>query len=213
MYWLFRTLTASIGKKQIMAVTGISFCLFLAVHLIGNLTLYGGRDFFLSYVDHLHAFGYLVTAAEWGMVVLALVHIFTGLLLFYENVRARPVSYAVKKNAGGRTIGSATSPYTGVLILVFVLLHLLVFRLVDKTSTNDFVILTQTFAHSGWAFFYLAAVIIVAIHVSHGFWSGFQTLGLNHPKYMPFIRKLGILFSVVVGAGFGSIPIFVFYTI
>jgi succinate dehydrogenase / fumarate reductase cytochrome b subunit len=212
MNWLFRTITASIGKKQIMAVTGLGFCLFLATHLIGNLTLYGGRDFFLSYVDHLHALGYLVTVAELGLVVSAVVHILTGLLLFYENLRARPVRYAVKRNAGGRTIGSATAPYTGVLILVFIVVHLLTFRFVDKTSTNDFVILSRTFEHFGWALFYIAAVIIVAIHVSHGFWSGLQTFGLNHPKYMPIIRRLGILFSVVVGAGFASIPIFLFST-
>ncbi|MBN1104069.1 MAG: succinate dehydrogenase cytochrome b subunit [Deltaproteobacteria bacterium] len=210
MNWLFRTVISSIGKKQIMAVTGLGFCLFLATHLAGNLTLYGGKELFLSYVDHLHALGYLITAAEIGLVVFALAHVITGLFLFFENVMARPVRYAVKRSAGGRTIGSATAPYTGILILVFILIHLLTFRFVDKTTTNDFLILTQKFAHSGWAIFYIVGVIIVAVHVSHGLWSGFQTLGLNHPKYMPLIRKGGILFSVVVGAGFASIPLFVF---
>lgn len=210
MNWLFRTFVSSVGKKQIMAVTGLGFCLFLATHLVGNLTLYGGRDFFLSYVDHLHALGYLVTAAEIGLIVCALAHIFTGLLLFVENYRARPVNYAVQKSAGGSTLGSRTAPYTGVLILVFVVIHLLTFRLVDKTATNDYLILTQKFTQFGWALFYAVGVVIVAVHVSHGFWSGFQTLGLNHPKYMPYIRTLGILFSVVVGAGFASIPVFVF---
>jgi succinate dehydrogenase / fumarate reductase, cytochrome b subunit len=210
MNWFFRTFISSIGKKQIMAVTGLGFCLFLATHLVGNFTLYGGREFFLSYVDHLHALGYLVTAAEIGLIVCAVAHILTGLLLFLENSRARPVNYAVKKDAGGSTIGSRTAPYTGVLILVFVVIHLLTFRLLDKTATNDYLILTQKFAQFGWALFYVVGVVIVAVHVSHGFWSGFQTLGLNHPKYMPFLRKVGILFSVVVGAGFASIPVFVF---
>jgi len=209
MNWLFRTITSSIGKKQIMAVTGLGFCLFLATHLAGNLSIYGGRDLFLSYVAHLKALGYLVTGAEIGLVVFALAHVITGLLLFFENVRARPVRYAVKKNAGGRSIGSATAPYTGVLILAFVLTHLLTFRFVDKTTTNDFLILTQKFAQTGWALFYIVGVIIVAVHVSHGLWSGFQTLGLNHPKYMPFIKRVGIVFSIVVGAGFASIPLFV----
>jgi succinate dehydrogenase / fumarate reductase cytochrome b subunit len=210
MNWLFRTFISSIGKKQIMAVTGLGFCSFLAMHLMGNLSLYGGRDLFLSYVDHLHALGYLITAAEIGLIVCAVAHIFTGLLLFLENTRARPVNYAVKKGAGGSTLGSTTSPYTGVLILVFIVIHLLTFRLVDKTATNDYLILTQKFDQFGWALFYVVGVVIVAVHVSHGFWSGFQTLGLHHPKYMPFIRKVGILFSVVVGAGFASIPVFVF---
>jgi succinate dehydrogenase / fumarate reductase cytochrome b subunit len=209
MRWFVRFVSSSAGKKQIMAVTGLGFCLFLATHLVGNLTLYGGRNFFLSYIEHLHSLGYLITAAELGLVFFALVHIAFGLVLFIENNAARPVRYAVKKNAGGRTLGSATSPYTGLLILVFVLIHLLTFRFVDKTSVTDFEILTQKLAQPGWALFYIAGVVIVAIHISHGFWSGFQTLGLNHPKYMPLIKRFGMLFSIIMGAGFASIPVFV----
>jgi len=209
MNWLTNTLGTSIGKKLMMAVTGFCFCGFLAVHLIGNLTIYGGKDFFLSYVEHLHSLGVLITVAEWGLLILALIHILTGLTLFYQNLQARPVKYQVNKAAGGRTIGSATMPYTGILILLFVLLHLFTFRFVDKTNITDFNILIQTFAGFGYVLIYLVAVIIVAFHVSHGFWSLFQTLGLNHPKYMPFIMGLGIVFSIVVGVGFGFIPIYV----
>ncbi|MEJ2723682.1 MAG: hypothetical protein P8175_03375 [Deltaproteobacteria bacterium] len=132
MNWLMTTLTSSTGKKQIMAVTGLAFCLFVAVHLIGNLSIYGGRDLFLSYVEHLHSWGYLLTAVELFLILLALLHIAVGLILFIENLRARPVRYAVKKNAGGRTIGSATAPYTGFLILCFIVVHLLKFRFVAK---------------------------------------------------------------------------------
>jgi succinate dehydrogenase / fumarate reductase cytochrome b subunit len=212
MKWLIATLTSSMGKKQIMAVTGLAFCLFVAVHLIGNLTIYGGRNLFLSYVEHLHGWGYVLTAAELGLVLFALLHIAIGLILFIENLRARPVRYAVKKNAGGRTIGSITAPYTGFLTLCFIVVHLIKFRFVDKTTTNDYLLLSDTFAQLGWGLFYVAGVIIVAVHVSHGFWSGFQTLGLNHPKYMPFIKSLGIVLSVIIGVGFVSIPIFIWST-
>ena len=213
MNWLFRTATSSIGKKQIMAVTGLGFCVFVATHLIGNLTIYGGKALFLSYVEHLHALGYLVTVAEWGLVLFAALHVVTGLLLFWENLRARPVRYAVKKRAGGRTLGSATAPYTGVLILGFITVHLIKFRFVEKNTINDFVILTDTFSRWGWALFYVVGVIIVAVHVSHGFWSGFQTLGLNHPRYMPFVMRFGLVLSVILGVGFASIPIFILSTI
>ena len=213
MNWPVRTFVSSIGKKLIMAVTGLLFCGFLATHLIGNLTLYGGKNLFLAYVEHLHSWGYLVNVAELGLVVFGVIHVVMGLILFYENWKARPTGYAVKKWAGGRTIGSATAPYTGILILIFVVVHLITFRFVDKTQINDFVILTNTFAGLGYVLFYVVAVIIVAFHVSHGFWSGFQTLGLNHPKYMPFIRIVGIAFSILVGVGFGSIPLFVLSTV
>lgn len=213
MNWLVRTLWSSIGKKLLMALTGLAFCGFLVTHLIGNLTVYGGKGLFLSYVEHLHAWGYLITAAEWGLVLFGLIHIITGLLLFYENWKARPVRYAVKKWAGGRTIGSATAPYTGILILIFIIVHLLAFRFVDKTSIDDYGILSRTFAQFGYVLFYIAGVIIVAVHVSHGFWSGFQTLGLNHPKYMPLIRRLGLAFSIVIGIGFGSVPVYLLLSI
>ncbi len=212
MNWLMKNLTSSIGKKQVMAVTGLAFSLFLVTHLIGNLTLYGGKELFISYVEHLHSLGYLITVAEWGLILFAVLHIGTGLLLFIENRRARPVNYAVKKGAGGQTIGSTTAPYTGILILVFLVFHLLRFRFVDKVETNDFIILSLTFEQIGYVIFYVAAMIVVGVHVSHGFWSGFQTLGLSHPKYMPFITRLSSIFAWVVGLAFISIPLFILLT-
>jgi succinate dehydrogenase / fumarate reductase, cytochrome b subunit len=214
MNWLVKTFTSSIGKKQVMAVTGLCFCLFITVHLMGNFTIYAGKDSFLSYVDHLHSVEALVTLAEIGLIFLAVFHIGMGLFLFFENRRARPAPYALKKSAGGQTIGSWTAPYTGVLILVFVIFHLIKFRFVDKMTIDDFVILSRTFADFGfWTLFYIAGVILVAVHVSHGFWSGFQTLGLSHPKYMPLIERLAIIFSLVIGIGFASIPVFLFLSL
>ena len=214
MNWLVKTFTSSIGKKQVMAVTGLLFCLFVTIHMMGNLTIYAGKDSFLSYVDHLHSFESLVTVAEFGLILLAVLHIGMGLFLFLENRRARPAPYAVKKSAGGQTLGSWTAPYTGVLILVFVIVHLIKFRFVDKMTIDDFLILSKTFADFGfWTLFYIAGVIVVAIHVSHGFWSGFQTLGLSHLKYMPLVERLGIIFSFIIGIGFASIPVFVFLSL
>jgi succinate dehydrogenase / fumarate reductase cytochrome b subunit len=214
MNWLVKTFSSSIGKKQVQAVTGLLFCLFVAVHLMGNLTIYAGKEAFLSYVDHLHSVEALVTVAEFGLIFFAVLHIGMGLYLFLENRRARPVVYAVDKSAGGRTIGSRTAPYSGALILVFVIFHLIKFRFVDKMTINDFTILSNTFAEFGfWTLFYIAGVIVVAVHVSHGFWSGFQTLGLNHPKYMPFVERVGIVFSLIIGIGFASIPIFLFLSL
>ena len=196
-----------------MAVTGLGFCLFVLIHLLGNLTIYGGKESFLSYVEKLHSLGSLVTLTELGLAVFAVLHIVIGLLLFVQNLQARPVRYAVSKRAGGRTLGSITAPYTGLLILVFIVVHLLKFRFVDKTTTNDFLILSATFTQVAYVVFYLFGVAVVAVHVSHGFWSGFQTIGLNHPKYMPLVQRFGILFSIVLGIGFASIPVYILSTL
>jgi succinate dehydrogenase / fumarate reductase cytochrome b subunit len=209
MNWLTTTFTSSIGKKLLMAITGFFFCFFLTVHLAGNLTLYGGNDMFNSYASHLHALGVLLVVAEWSMLFLALIHILTGLTLYYQNLRARGQGYKLKKWAGGRTLGSATMPYTGVLLLFFVIFHLLNFHFVDKSQTTIYAIVTAAFSNPFHVILYVAAMIVVAIHVSHGFWSAFQTVGANHPKYMPTFRTLSVLFALLVGFGFGLLPIYI----
>lgn len=209
MNWLVRTFTTSVGKKQLMAVTGFLFLLFLAVHLAGNLTIYRGAESFNSYSEHLHGLGLLLVVAELGLLFFALVHITTAVFVFLENRRARPQGYAVDKSGGGRTLSSRSMPYTGLFILAFVVIHLLgVSRFfVDRSTRTVFQVVTELFSHPGYIVFYTASMVIVALHVRHGLWSAFQTVGANHPKYMPFIERLSIAFAVVVGIGFGTLPI------
>lgn len=209
MNWLISTLKSSVGKKIMMSITGLCFCGFLAAHLGGNLTIYGGKEMFNSYAEHLHSLGILLTFAEWGLLIFALIHVLIGLTLFYQNYKARPVRYHVNKSGGGRTLGSRTMPYTGILLLAFVLFHLLNFHFVDKTDTTIYSIVTEAFNNPLYVLLYITAMVVAAIHVSHGFWSAFQTLGANHPKYMPFIRLMSLVFALLVGIGFGALPIFI----
>ena len=209
MNWLTNTFGSSVGKKLMMAVTGLFFCVFLVLHLAGNMTIYMGKDAFNSYAEHLHSLGPLLILAEWGLLIFAVIHISTGLFLFYQNFKARPTRYAVNKRAGGRTLGSATMPYTGVILLLFVIYHLFNFHFVDKTHTTISQIVSTAFAQPSYVLIYTFAMIIAAVHVSHGFWSAFQTLGANHPKYTPLLRGLSLVFSLIVGIGFGFIPIYV----
>ncbi len=209
MNWLFRTLSTSVGKKQLMAVTGLLFLLFLATHLLGNLSVYGGGASFVTYAEHLHALGKLLVAAEVMMAVALIIHVCTAVVLFFQNRSARPVKYAVDKNGGGRTFSSQAMPYTGLLILGFIGVHLATFshHIVDQTTRNIFEIAVAVFSHKVFLAIYLLGVLVVAFHVRHGLWSAFQTVGANHPKYMPFIQKFSIVFAVIVALGFGSLPL------
>ena len=208
MKWVTRTFSTSVGKKQLMAVTGFLFLLFLTGHLLGNLSVYGGPASFVSYAEHLHALGKLLLAAEIGMAVALLVHVTTAVFLFFENRRARPVRYEVDKGGGGRTLSSQTMPYTGLLILGFIGVHLATFshHIVDQTTRNIFQIAAAVFSNPIYLAIYVIGVLLVTFHVRHGLWSAFQTVGANHPKYMPFIQKLSIVFAVIVAIGFGSLP-------
>ena len=142
-----------------------------------------------------------------------IIHLSLGLILFFENRSARPVKYTMDKSGGGRTFSSQTMPYTGLLILGFIGVHLSNFshHLVDQTNRTIFQITVEVFSHKGYLAFYLFSMVIVALHVRHGLWSAFQTVGANHPKYMPFIEKLSIVFAVIVGIGFGSLPLVILW--
>ena len=213
MSWLLNTLGSAIGKKLMVAITGLGFCGFLTVHLAGNLTIYGGKESFNSYSEHLHAWGPLLTLAELGLAVFALIHILTGATLFYQNLKARPQRYSVNKSAGGRSLGSRTMPYTGIFLLAFVVFHLINFHFVDKTGTTIYAIVSGAFDNPMYVIIYVIAMVIAAVHISHGFWSAFQTMGANHPKYMPLIKKIGVAFSLIVGIGFGALPVYLFFSV
>ncbi|MCG6910958.1 MAG: succinate dehydrogenase cytochrome b subunit [Deltaproteobacteria bacterium] len=212
MQWIVNFFGSSVGKKLMMALTGFCFVGFLTGHLVGNLTLYGGRDAFNAYADHLHALGPLINLVELVLLTMAVVHVLTGLLLYLQNLKARPVRYVVNKNAGGRTISSSLMPYTGFIILMFLIFHLLQFHFVDKTYTTIYDIVSMAFASVLNVSAYIAAMVVVALHIKHGFWSLFQTLGANHPKYMPIIMGASLVFSLIFGIGFGFLPVYVSFS-
>jgi succinate dehydrogenase / fumarate reductase cytochrome b subunit len=197
-----------VGKKLLMAVTGFLMLIFLAVHLVGNLSIYRGREAFVAYAEGLHALGGVLVLAEVVLALCLLIHVTIGTVLFFENRRARPVRYEVEKSGGGRTFSSITMPYTGLLILAFLVVHLATFshHLVDQTDRTVFLIAREVFGNWGFFAFYLFSMVVVAFHIRHGLWSAFQTVGANHPKYMPFIEKLSLIFAIAVGVGFGSLP-------
>ncbi|MBI3549335.1 MAG: succinate dehydrogenase cytochrome b subunit [Elusimicrobia bacterium] len=205
MGWLFRTLNSSIGKKVQMALSGLLLCGFLVTHLAGNLFLYGGREMFNHYAKALEE-NPLLPAAEIGLLLLFLLHIATALRVTYGNKRARPVAYAKTACAGGKTIGSATMVFSGLLLLAFLIVHVKTFRFAPDRS-DLYAMVMAAFQNKLYAGFYVAAMAALGLHLSHGFWSGFQTLGADHPKYTPWIKRLGLAFAAAVAFGFASIPI------
>ena len=208
MNWYLFILGSSVGKKIMMAVTGLCLIGFLAVHLLGNFMAFAGAEAFNGYAAKLHSLQPYLSVFNIGLAMLGLVHIVIGTLLFFQNLKARPTGYHVYKDPGGRTIGSNTMPYTGVLILIFVISHLLKFTFVDKTATPIYQQMAAAFANPVWVLIYVVAMVIVAVHISHGFWSMFQTFGINHPRHMPLIMKLGLVVTLVFGIGFGILPIY-----
>lgn len=205
MGWLAQTFAASIGKKAIMAVTGALLGLFAVIHAAGNATVFLGREAYLSYAAHLHALDLVIDILEPLLLGIFLLHVATGFLLTVQNFLARPRRYLISKNAGGRTFASQTMLFSGAAILLFMPVHLMNFHFKNGLlPIADLVrqVLLQPF----FALLTIVAGLCLAVHVSHGFWSMFQTLGLDHPKYLPFIQGCALAFSIFLGVIFTLIP-------
>lgn len=209
MHAITSTLKSSIGKKSIMAGSGLLLSLFLLTHLAGNATAFWGREAFNSYAEHLHSLGLLLPVLEAGLLAVFLIHISFGLNLFLENLEARPCRYEVDASAGGRTLASRTMPYTGLLILVFLGHHLVRFHFADYSSTSDLV--RDNLSLPVTAGYYIFSLLILTLHVSHGFWSMTQTLGLSHAKYDLLRNRLAWTIAAIIGAVFIMIPILAFF--
>ncbi len=209
MDWIISFLGSSIGKKQMMAVTGLAFCFFLTTHLAGNFTMFGGHESFNAYAEKLHSLGPLITLAELGLLFFALVHVGMGLLLFIRNRAARPRRYAVTHKSERQTLGVGFMPYTGVFMFFFIVIHLVNFHFADHDANTISEIVSGVLTNPLYALFYVVSMLVVALHVEHGLWSAFQTVGANHPKYTPLVRAASFVFAIAVAVGYGSLPIFV----
>jgi len=197
---------SSVGKKSVMAASGLLLSLFLLAHLLGNSTSFLGREAFNSYAEKLHSFGKLLYIFEVVLLALFLIHIITGIILYLENFKARPSRYAVNASEGGRTFGSRTMPYTGVIILIFIVVHLLNFHFTDKSMPIADLV-RQLLGRPVLASFYICSLFCVALHVSHGAWSLFQSIGFNHEKYNRMLVNGAVAFSILVGVVFILIPV------
>jgi len=209
MRWLCDFLNSSIGKKISVGLAGLFLCGFLVPHLLGNLLLFVGMTQFNAYAHFLQT-NPLTPVAELGLLALFLLHGTVALWARWQNWRARPVSYDMVASKGGRTIGSRTMTYTAFLVLAFITLHVAMFKYGWGSAFRDEELFQRVmgFFRNPWiAGGYAVALVGLGLHLSHGFESAFQTLGVNHPKYTPFIKILGVLFAVAVAGAFAAIPI------
>lgn len=219
MHW-FQT---SLGKKYIMAVTGLGMVGYVVIHMIGNLTIYAGPDVINTYAEKLHQMVPLLWGFRIALLALFLAHICTGTMLYLENRRARPIRYAKKSNVK-TSFPAETMIWSGLLLGIFVIYHLLHFTLrvtnpeisnfIDITGRPDvFAMVALSFTRVSISLVYIMAMIILLLHLYHGIQSIFQSLGANVEKTLPIIEKGGRAAAFVLLLGFSSIPITFLYVI
>lgn len=205
-----RLFGSSIGKKALVAAAGLLLCGFLVTHLAGNLLLLVGEDTFNNYAKTLEENPFIIPA-EIVLASLFLAHTAVSLTLKIQNAKARPVAYDVVQSKGGRTWGSRAMALTGLLVLVFLVVHIKTFKFGDKSS-GLFQLVMVSFADWKYSLFYVVAMAGIGLHLSHGVQSAFQTFGVNHPRYTPLIKIGGLLFAAAVSLGFAALPVWAYFS-
>ena len=183
---------SSIGKKTFMSLSGILLLLFLLGHVAGNLTLFAdpSGETFDAYAHTLRS-NPLLPVVELGLAALFLVHIGLGLRTALENRQARPSRYKQLESHGNRTWSSVTMIVTGTAVLVFLVIHLLDFRLAAGPGDDLAPMVVARLSSPLGAAIYFLGVGALGVHLWHAFQSLFQTLGIHHPRYRPLIRRAG----------------------
>lgn len=213
----------SIGRKLIMGLTGLFLIIFLVVHLIGNFLLLVGPEEFTAYAEFMGT-NPLIRISEIGLFGFFLVHIYDGLLLTLKNWGARSQRYAVSPGNKNASWFSRNMHWTGTVMLVFLILHLISFFFLGRfgvdislgmdtayQATGDQILYWKTVSHFGvWWYsgIYILAMVFIGFHLNHGFQSAFQTLGWTHPKYTPIVKTVGTLYAVLIPAGYAAIPLY-----
>lgn len=212
-----RFLDSSIGRKTIMAATGLLLIGFLFAHLWGNLKLFADRDgtAFVAYTLGLHGWGVLLWLAEIALFALFALHIYMGIRVTIRNRSARPHDYVLKKTFGSSNLASKSMMITGTVIFVFLVVHLINLRFAEGWKPIEAQSLwartLETLRNPLFAFIYLAGSLAIGVHLWHGFASAFRSLGVWHPRINKPLRFLGYAIAVVLAMGFAAFPFVVLF--
>jgi len=214
---------SSVGKKIIMACTGLGLIIFITMHLIGNSMLFlSNPDYFNLYGHKLVSLGPLLYVIEAGLVAFFLFRSISGITVWLDKRQARPSSYKVTHNAGSpsrKTFASVSMIYVGAILAIFVIIHVWQFKYgtyykttIDGEEIRDlYKLVVETFKTTHWMIFYVIATGIIGFHLWHGFWSAFQSLGLYIPRIATLINVIGYFLAISLAVGFVLIPIYIYF--
>jgi len=214
-------LQSSLGKKLLMGLTGLFLISFLLVHCFLNSFIFfndGGLMF--NEGARFMAKNPVIRAMEFVLFAGLILHMVQALILTIQNSKARPVKYAVNNGAANSKWYSRSMGILGSLLLIFLVVHLANFWVKSRFTglpgedangnENLYLVMTEVFKNPLVVALYLVGVISLFYHLLHGFPSAFQSLGLNHKKYTPVIKGLGLWFSIIVCILFAAMPIAIF---
>jgi len=204
--------SSSLGRKITMSLSGFFLITFLLVHLGVNLTLFVGAETFNA-ASHFMATNPVIKVMQYVLATGFIFHIVMGIKLELKNRASRPVKYAKNNAAANSDWASRNMIITGILVLLFLLLHLKDFFIQMKFSEvhDDYKLVTELFKNPLYVFIYVIAFVLLGIHLSHGFQSAFTSVGARSPKYLKGVKNVGMAFSYLMAIGFSVIAIFFYF--
>jgi len=225
---LKRLFSSTLGRKYLMGASGFALLLFIVVHLLENLTLYtGSGDPINTWAALLDSLGVVKTMLELGLGATIVLHIIVAIQVTYSSKVARPIGYDSPKTKGGPTKNTITSRnmiITGLVLMLFLIIHLKQFRfgptIEDGYTTmvggrmvlDLYRVISETFTQLKWVVFYVASMFFLGFHYRHGFWSAFQSLGIMNPRWSKPIYLMGFVIAILLTVGFLFIPIYMYST-
>ncbi len=207
---------------MIVAVTGFILILFVIGHLLGNLQIFFGPEWINGYAEHLRELGMFLWVIRGGLLVTVLIHIYYTIRLAIENRRARPERYK-RKDTVKATFASRSMAMSGLILLAFIIYHILHFTVratdprfntlpLDPLNRYDvYSMMIYGFQNPLVSGFYILSMFLLALHLSHGTSSFFQSLGLINQKLVPRLARAGRVFAWLLFVGYSSIPVAVFF--
>lgn len=216
-------LNSQIGRKLLTGITGILLLLFVIVHLAGNLAIFGEADAMNEYSLFLHSLGPLLWIARIGLLLAFLIHAWIGISIWWNKRKARPQKYEVYSSKGGpskQSISSRSMAFTGVVLLIFVIIHLDTFALGDtetvmingQEASDIKQLVIDTFQNPIYAFGYTIVMILLGVHLGHGVWSSFTSLTMKSKKMSASVYAIGIAIAILLAIGFLFIPLYIYFT-
>lgn len=225
MSWVTKTLKSTLVKKLIMALTGLFLILFLTGHVSGNMLLFknDGGEAFNIYAKFMTT-NPAVKALSYLTYISVLAHVVYSIILSRHNKAARPIGYSESKASTNSRWASRNMGVLGTIILIFIVVHMQSFwaqmhwgdlpmvTYAGEEYKDLYSIVNFAFQNIFMVIGYVVAMAFLAFHLSHGFASAFQTLGLNHKKYSPLIQTVGQVYCIVVPVLFAAMPLYIYFT-
>lgn len=215
MSWLKRFLGSTIGRKVLVGITGAGLVLFLVGHLSGNLQIFYADEgaAFNAYAEWLHGLA-ILPLIEAGLALFFVAHIVLTIQLTRENRAKRAGAYkarGTKADTGPSLMASRTMAVSGVIVLVFLVVHVADFRLQHSTTEDMHALVIQEL-QVGWRMgLYTVASLLVGWHMFHGIQSVFRTLGFHNPKLTPIVNAAGRGLALLLALGFAAMPVWAFF--